>query len=145
MSAQERKMLNCLWCLIIFQSSCLKKYIKGDSLTCLLYLIKCLKNNCLKWWTCKRQLNMFLFKKKTAMRRLFKRYLGIAFWDDNWWIALFCSFFARKIFIHYLDLSMHFSHISKMVGFLYYFQNANQTQRENRHFDQVLNSSNKCF
>lgn len=66
-----------------------------------------------------------LVLKNTAMRMLFKRYLWIAFWDDNWWIALFCSFFARKIFMYHLDLSVHFSHILKMVAFLYYLPNVN--------------------
>ena len=60
-SRKERKMLNCPWHLIIFQNSCLKNILKVPLLQVFLYLIQCLKSNYLKWWTCKRQLNVFLF------------------------------------------------------------------------------------
>ena len=58
---KERKMLNCPWHLQIFQNSYLKNILKVPLLQVFLYLIQCLKSNCLKWWTCKRQLNVFLF------------------------------------------------------------------------------------
>lgn len=89
------------------------------------FLIRSLKNNILKWWTCKRQLNILLLKNILLWEGCLKDILELhsEMTTDEWLCFALFFFLARKTIYKLLwSLNAFSSHLKKWQAFYIIYQ-----------------------